>query len=407
MVGGSPYYRHYTISTDTWSSKVFWDSDVLDFRDVWGGKMDNDSIIVFTSTSANGAGGDWSSNIFYKKCDAGTMTFGSRVAVTGTVGLQRGTAFGKLTYMGTPGSYAIALNQYNITGTARVTIDVLITSDYFNTYTVHNAYDGTLWLTESCVAYLGSGKMCIISRAEQLGGLYYFESTNSGSTWTARGFTNLGWYNDQDKIPFLYGHNGLLDVAITDRSSLCVSISRNNNPDNFFGAGNTLNFNPEQMYFYNDAGSSSNPNLGYVSEIEIAENKWMVCWARETGTNVANIWYSLDDQIDVSAPTAPLNIRSDYIGTNFFRLDIDDYGDHMKNIRYFQIDVSVDAGFGSFITAKVNTASAVSQTIQNITMKGPNINIYGLTAATTYYARVRAVNNVGSSSYYSKTVTTL
>lgn len=406
LVAGRPYYRHLDLTTGTFSSKVYWDSDTLDFRDVWGGKMDNGQIICFTSTSANGAGGDWSSNVFYRICDPTTMIFGSRVSVPLT--LERGTAFGKITYMGTAGHYAIALTQYNITGTTALKISVLITTDYFSTWSEKTVYSGTTGFTESCVAYFGSGKMGLIARAENLGHLRWFESTDSGNTWTDRGASNIGWYTNSDKIPFIDQHDGLIDIWLTDRDSLCVSVSKNNDPNTFFGSA-TL-FNPESIYFYNYAGSSSNANLGYVSEIKIDTNKFYVEWARETGLATAETWYSLDDRsTPTSAAPIPVNIRDDYsgsIGTDYFRLDIDDYDSHLKDVDYFQIDVSTNNTFSSFISGNVNSPGSPTVTIQNIRMKGPNVNIYGLTSGTTYYARVRAVNGAGNSSYFTKTIIT-
>ena len=67
--GGNPVYREYNSVTKNWSDPVTITTDTRD-GSVFGGRMDNDSTVLFVGRSNNGMNGDWSLDIQIIKCDS-------------------------------------------------------------------------------------------------------------------------------------------------------------------------------------------------------------------------------------------------------------------------------------------------------------------------------------------------
>jgi hypothetical protein len=136
---------------------------------------------------------------------------------------------------------------------------------------------------------------------------------------------------------------------------------------------------------------------------------------REEGSTNADLYYTLTDFVTDPAgvPVAPPTIAESSVNSTSFRLDINGYTDaQLQNIRYFQIDVSTDPGFSTFITASYNATTVninkVGATMQNVLMHSRWIILNELNGGSTnYYIRIRAVNNAGASSYTTKTVATI
>src|SRR5690349_10929638 len=68
LSGGNPVYREYNTLTKTWSDPVTITTDSRD-GNVFGGRMDNDSMVLFVGRSNNGVG-EWSEDIQIIKADS-------------------------------------------------------------------------------------------------------------------------------------------------------------------------------------------------------------------------------------------------------------------------------------------------------------------------------------------------
>lgn len=412
LIGGSPYFQEYTISTNTWGTRVKFDSATHDFRDVWGGRMDNDSVIVFLTTSANGIdGGNETDSMFFRKCDLdGNFKAGKTRYIGGSTGneqLGRGSAFGGLTYLGTPGSYGIAFFQFDVTGPARYVIQFLKTTDYFNTFEVKTVYDGVIHFVEPFISFLGNGKTMCLSRSAGGGTLSMFSSLDTGNTWTYKNSTNLSWYYAEDKIGFSFVDSGYYDVIYQDRDDGNIKISKNNNIDTLLSSYGNLKFNTPELYFYNKTTSSSNPSLGYASMLRYGDGRYFVIWSRERGTYDADIWYTKDNlSIDKAIATYPDSLTVTKSASEI-RIFVDGFTlQQYANVRYYEVDLSTASDFSSYVTTKINYTGNTAIECHNIHMWSTAINFLNLTTATTYYYRVRAVNSKGKSDWKTGNTTT-
>lgn len=426
---GRTYQAHYTPSTDTWAAPVQIDEEIgRDLADHHGGyQMDNGEFIYFSSVSPVAIayiddGEPWPAgnfSPFFRKAADESLAWGSRVTLTGyDTSFRSGTNFGMLQAGANPGEYYIGFNVFGYGSETARKLYCLKTTDYFATWNFIEIYSGSLPFSEMSVAYLGGGRLFSFARIDNGGYLYLFKSSDSGATWTAIGQhvdNNLGWYTGAPKIPTaVFMHNGLLNIMYHDRDNFCTMISKDNDPDDFFGMAIPV-FNPPEIYWYNWNGEfSGNPSLGYPIVCHAGSDRFLVAIAKEVNTQDADLYYTMDDFLTDpdGVPAAPPTIADSFITATTFRLDINGYTDAQKqNIRYFQIDVSTDAGFGSFITASYNGTSVgtdhTSVTMQNVRMAAFWIGMAALTTGTTYYIRIRAVNNAGASSYTTKTVTTI
>lgn len=422
--------RHLTISSGIWGSafEVYDDPGVLDMRDAWGGIMSNGEIVIFTCSSEYD-GGIGSSILSYShmiRLNGTTMALIEVVDLFDTAALpqmQRGLPFGGMQAGTTAGTYYIAMWQYN--GTAGTTdkptfplyrVDVLKTTDYWATFTVLNVYEGTQTISESVLAVYPDNnlKMSMFSRFDPGGFLYLRESSNGGTTWTNRGdVVELGLNGTKSKSPFAYiNENGLLDVAVGDRDTGWVMMSRNNHHADYFG-GNDLN--PAELVFFNRVGGllvDDNYKLGYPSMLEVSEGKYFMMFARQESSSKANLWWTLwNIEADpAGTPTAPpeIVVNPSYIaGTTalvYCKMD-DEVGgytlDQLQNIRWFEWSLSTD-NFATFTTARLVYASgeqSIVGAVNSVRLPSHSLNIYELTLNTTYKVRCRAVNNTGASGW--------
>lgn len=436
-VGGSPTYAHlyrgrtaigyYSPGPDSWTALTEIDSEAgRDLSDVHcAGMLDSGEAIYFSSISPVAiayldAGEPYPAGNFVPFFRKGTVsgnsiTWGSRQTLTGyDTDIRSGTVFGELQKGDNPGEFYVCMCQfgYGASETARK-LWCIKTTDYFETWSYNLIYSGTFAFSETSVAYLGGGRMFAFARLDNGGYLYLFKSSDSGATWTPLGYdvlNNTGWYWNQVKIPSaIFVKDGLLTLMYHDRDSKFVTISKNNDPDVFF-TQSPPELNDVEYYYYIDHGTF-NPSLGYPSLISFNSNFLFIACV-ENSTTDANLVYTMDDLTTDPAgvPVAPPTITESFVSGSTFRLEISGYTDaQLQNIRYWLIDVSTNSGFSSFITASYNGTSAgldhVGATMQNKRMP-LWILLNGLTGGTTYYVRIKAVNNAGSSSYTNKTITT-
>ena len=411
LVGGNVYARHYTPSTDTWGAKFLIESDSIDCRDVWGGVMDNGEVMLFTSRSYNGVGGTSLNTIdqYYLRGNATTMVFGSRVSIfagTGLTQLDRGECFGRMAQGANPGEYYMPCFQWMNDG-SQILVTMLKTTDYWHTINHYQVYSGTAWFTEGMAVYLGGSKLGLFCRNDYGGLLYYFESNNNGVTWSDWTQTTLGWdLSAGTIIPGVYRDGPDVYVLVQDRGTGFIAISKNSvSSINWAFPMPLANI---ECYFYNKTTSPSNPALGYPTMLKLDGSHFLMLWSRETDIPVANVWYTLDDLVtDNGLPAAPPAIAASFITSSGFRLDMTGYTQaQLNNIRYWQFDLSTAADFSSYVTANYNSPLVTGAVLHNIRMPALWIQPSGVETVTTYYARIRAVNNNGSSSYTAKTITT-
>lgn len=435
LVNGRIMGRHLTISTQTWGSafEVYDDPDGLDMRDAWGGIMSNGEIVIFTCSSEyDGVGPSILSYAHMIRLNGTTMALIEVVDLFDNASLpqmQRGLPFGGMQAHSTTGTYSIAMWQYN--GTAGTTdkptfplyrVDVLKTTDYWATFTVLNVYEGTQSISESVLAVFpdDNTKMSMFSRMDPGGFLYLRESTNGGSSWTNRGdVVELGLNGTKSKSPFAYINlDGTLDMAVGDRDTGWVMMSRNNRHEDYFG-GNELNL-PELVYFNRFGGMlvDDNYKLGYPSMLEVSAGQYFFMFAKQESASKANLWWTFWD-IDTDpdgVPAAPPEIMAtaDLVGATsaLVYCKMDDEGgytlDQLENIRWFEWSLSTD-NFATFTTARIIYSSGEQSffgVINGIRVPSHQLNIYELTTATTYKVRARACNNAGNSAWTVKEFTT-
>ncbi len=398
--GHNPHYRTLDLNTGVWSAPVPIWIDTRNSSDVSGGKMDNNTIVLFYQR----ANTDGTRDIYIHKCDLNN-NFSSPVLFdwTGVTKLTGGFFYGPMITGDVQGEYYHILYQ---TATSRYRTSIIKTTDYWNTYSeVGTIYDGTIPFSETAGINLGSGKFLALSRLNNSGTLIPFESVNYGATWLRKASSTLYWWNGGGpNIPWVYGYDGVFDIFYECRDTSMMHISKGNTLSNF---GNTTpSYNPQEIYSYH-RGTGTNPSLGYGSQIKLSDGRFLMIYSKEYTNARANLQWTIDDLVsDPSIPDAPVLTISGITATSF-RFDITNYGD-FQNVRYCLMDLSTTADFSSFVTCKYRTVSAYPAVmINNVRVVGYWDIFSGLTSATTYYFRIKGVNNLGESVYTTKQVTTL
>ncbi len=408
--GGKLYYKTYNIAAGIWSAGTLFQSDSIHINGCYGGKMDNDSTVLFSARVHTDIYG--TRDIYIQKVSADNH-FSSPVAFdwTGITKLQGGFFFGPLIYGDVAGESGMMLYQSNgDTGTTHYRISLIWTTDrwahYYEKGVVH---DGTLDYSETAGVNLGGGKYLGLSRKNNSGTLTPFESTNYGVTWTRREFSNLYWYvGGLPESPYIYPHDGVFDVPFQCRDAQMIEISKNNTVAANFG--NSTPVYNDQEVFSHHLGTGGNPSLGYVSELKLSNGYYLIVYSKQFNNNRANIQWTTTDLVSDPAgiPAAP-TIATSGISTTSFRIDVTGYSDeNWENVRYLSQDISTDAGFSTFVTAKYrNTSAFPAVPIQDIRVTGYYDIFNSLTTGTTYYYRIKACNNIGCSAYTTTSVTTL
>lgn len=415
---GDPFYRTFNIVTQTWSDTVRIlptdPQDSVDCRDVTGGKMDNDSTVLFYGRRHEDVYGSY--DLFIQKCDSNN-NFSAPVPFnwTGITHLQVGFFHGRMIEGDAPGEYYHIIYQVNVdTGTRpHYNAQIIKTTDYWNHYALCGVvFDGNQQFSETAGVNLGGGKFLALARFNQSGILTPFESTNYGVTWVRRGASNLLWYNTgQPEIPDITPHDGVYDIVFQCRDAAMLMISKNNTVASF---GLTYPVYNEQEMYAHHLGTGTNPSLGYPSELKLSTGLYLIIFTKQLNNNRANIQWAIDDLVTDpnGIPPAP-TIASTSITTESFRINVTGYTDkQIENIRYFSQDISTAVDFSSFVTCTYqNPASnfpiGQSTLMQNVRMTGLFDFYHELTTGTTYYYRIKACNNVGCSAYTTKIVTTL
>jgi hypothetical protein len=413
--GGGLYYRKFNIAAQLPGDPILIHSDSLNISGVSGGMMDNDSIVIFYVSNHTDV--YHSRDIYIVKCDT-NFNFSAPHLFdwTGITQLQAGFFFGQMIPGDNPGeNYHIMYQTNGDTGSTRYRISFFKTTDYWTHYSqVGTLIDSTLDYSETSGVNLSGGKFVALARKNNAGSLTPFESTNYGVTWTRRTASNLFWYlGGIPSIPNTYENatKDSFDIFYECRDVSMMQISRGNTVANFGNA--TPVYNDPEIYAYH-RGTGGNPSLGYGSEVKLSKGtyagKYLTVYSKEYNNNRANIQWTMDDLTTDPAgvPAAP-TLATSSITTTSFRVDITGYSDEdWTNVRYCLMDLSTDAGFSTFVTAKYrNTSAFPAVSINNLRMTG-YFDIYStLTTGTTYYLRIKACNNAGCSSYTTVNVTTL
>lgn len=417
--------QHFTISTEAIGTpfEIYADPGGLDMRDVWGGIMDNNEIILFSCSSeytGDPETGNLKSHALMLRLDINMNVLDTVSLFNGSVPeMQRGLPFAGMQKGIAAGTYYQAMWQFNSdAGTVDkptfplYRIDVLKTTDYWDTWTVLNVYEGTLAQSECALAvYPDEDHMRMFVRRDPGGMMRLYESVNAGVNWTDRGnLVDLGVNGTQSKMPFaLINSSGLMDIMVQDRSDGWIKLSRNNPTSNF----GSVALEPDECWYFNRAGSitvGSNFKLGYTSMIELAAEKYFIMFARQPTLTQADLYYSFDDFIKTEVPITPnLIVLPSSITTTtalvYCKMD-DDIVDgytlkELENIQYFEWSISTD-NFATFTTARIRFSSgsySFAGVINSYRLSSQLLNIYELTAATTYKVRCRAVNDFGASSW--------
>lgn len=398
--GGAVFGRTFTglLEPPVISNPFLIHSENENIGGISGGQMDDGNIVIFYVVTHT----DGTRDIWIIKGDADN-NFGTPVLFdwTAVVKLTGGFFYGPLITGDVPGEYYHIMYQ---TAPSRYRISIVKTIDYWNSYSeIGTIYDGTIPYSETAGINLGQGKFLALSRSNNSGSLTPFESVNYGVTWLRRPSSNLYWFNGgSPSIPFVYGHDGVFDVFYECRDTSMMHISKANTLFNF---GNSQPFyNVQEMYMYH-RGTGGNPSLGYGSMIKLTSGKFFMIFSKEYTTTRANLQWTIDDLVsDASIPDAPLLTISGITATAF-RFDITNYGD-FQNVRYLLMDLSTSADFSTFVTCKYRSISAYPAVpINNIRVVGYWDTFNGLTTGTTYYLRIKGVNNFGESIYTIKIVT--
>lgn len=410
--GAYPVYRTFNIAARVWKDPVtIAAQDSLYSPITAGGQMDNDSTVLFIVKNHTDI--YHSRDIYIQKCDSNN-NFNTPVLFnwTGITQLQSGFFFGPLIHGDSPGeSYATMYQVNGDTGTTRYRITIFKTTDYWNHYTeqgvIHD--DGALDYSETAAVNLGSGKFLALARKNNSGSLTPFESTNYGVTWTRRPSSNLTWYTGgAPEIPGVFQHDGVFDVFYENRDATMMYISKGNSLSNF-GSGGP--YNESEIYAYHK-GTGGNPSLGYGSGLKLRNsNLYLTIYFKEYTTTRANIQWTIDDLTTDpnGVPSAPTFVTSGITTTSFKVDSLFGFNDTVfQNVRYFLIDLSTQANFSSFVTAKYRAVSAYSASVIHDTRALAGFVLFNsLTTGTTYYFRIKACNNAGCSAYTTTSVTTL
>lgn len=421
LVGGQIWKQIYNKITGIWEDATFLYSTDRDIRDVYSHKMSNGEIIVFSATHyvLEGAG----NFAFYLRLDSDLEIIEGPIPVSGdgtALDLPDNTGvfpFGPVVAYPTAGHYSQTFFLYG-NGIINNQTIFLKTTDYWETWTTKTISSNAVGMSESFHVLLPGGdgqRMFAASRIDQGGSWFCYYSSDLGETWTARGNMNMGHYNVDVKVMHPWIYNGKMHIIFQDRDSGYISVSRNNDPDLFFD--NVTNFQPVDLVHYNHHSSSNYNGLGYPSIIPITEDEnpiYLYVFAKETqwvnggaAGGKAEIWYGRENLITdpvAIAPDAP-SLTNTYLAATGANVTI---GDHyatpgytlteMDNIKYFLCDVALDAGFTNFATVKwMNTGPDATAVMQNKRLIGNLLYLRNLTASTTYYVRIKAVNNTETS----------
>lgn len=408
--GGKLAYRTYNIIAHIWSNYTIFQSDSIHIAGCSGGKMDNDSTVLFsvrTHPNVIHAPRD----IYIQKVDSNN-NFSPPVAFdwTGITKLQGGFFFGPLIHGDTTAHSGMILYQTSgDTSSTRYRISLIWTTDrwahYYEKGVVH---DGTLDYTETSCVNLGGGKYLALARKNNAGSLTPFESSDYGATWTRRPSSNLYWNaGGLPEIPDTWDNtaNDSFNVFYECRDASMMQISKGNTVANF----GTATFSLPEIYSFN-LGTGGNPSLGYGSQLKLANGYFLMIYSKQFNNNRANIQWTIDNLVTDPGgiPVAP-TIPTSSITTTSFRIDVTGYTNHQwENVRYMSMDLSTHADFSDFVTCKYRAVSAFPAVeIHDIRVTGPFVIFNVLTTGTTYYLRLKACNNAGCSAYTTINVTTL
>lgn len=411
LSGGNPVYREYNTLTKTWSDPITITTDTRDGTAVSGGRMDNDSTVLFLGRSNNGINGDWSLGIQIIKADSNNRFSAPKpFDWTGIPKLQRQSFYGHVVKGERPGEYFMPLYQLTIQSTnSRRLLQCLYTSDYWNSYKLKGTiYDGTTPFSETSMIYLGDGKLMTLTRNDNSGILVPFESDDYGVTWKKREISNLYWGMLRlPEIPFVYNDTatGTFDIIYECRDANMIEISKYNDLTNF---GNVLPVYRNVEIYAHHLGEGSNPSLGYPAMIRMKDGNFLIVYSKEFNDYTANIFYTEDDlQSDEGNIPQKPKITVSKILEHSFRIDVTGYTDkQLENIRWLSEDLSEDSTFKTFTTCNHRTPSYPATQIRNIRMTGLWDSYSGLKGLTPFWLRIKACNYKGCSDYSIIRVTT-
>lgn len=438
ILNGELFGRDYNIYSDVHSSGflVYEDPGGLDMRDCWGGVMDNGESVIFSASSHyTGTGSDLKSHAIIMKANISDMVYGApRSLFNGTLPeMQRGEVYGLMQKGSAPGEYYHAVIQFNSdAGTVDrpqfplYRLDVIRTTDYWETWTTQNVFEGdTLAMSENPLAVFPDGRMTMLARRDPGGYLYCFECAGWGQPWVGRFLAQkLGYGSAKVRIPIIYvNRRGLMDVMWQDRNTGWIAISRNNNPDDYFGG---VDFNFPELFYYNRFGgllAADNFTLGYTSLMEIEDNKYLVFLAQQQSTSKAVLFYTLVDfDVDPAGlPAAPIALQTFALTATTVLVYCTQYDEggwtrkQTENIKWVEICVSTVSDFSSFATIGFIGTSSANEVDHSYIALAENVrygttsqvNLHTLTPNTTYYVRMRSVNNTGVSAWTTISFTTL
>ncbi|MFI5186267.1 MAG: sialidase family protein [Chitinophagales bacterium] len=401
--GGNPVYREYNALTKKWGGPVTITTDTKD-GSVFGGRMDNDSTVLFLGRSNNGLNGDWSIDIQIIKCDSNNkFSLPRNFNWAGIPKLQRQLFYGHIVKGEMPGEYFMPMYQLRIgSSNSRRLLQCFYTTDYWNTYNLRGTiYDGTIPFSETSMVYLGNGRLMTLTRNDVTGILVPFESVDNGVTWKRRSPSNLYWWILRSpEIPFVYNDTatGTFDIIYECRDANMIEISKYNDLNNF-GILSPFYRNPE-IYAHN-FGAGENPSLGYPSMIRMKDGNFLIIYSKQFNDYKANLLYTEDDLSGDPAgiPEKPVIVPS-YITQDSFRVDITGYDDkQVENIRWLSEDMSEDSSFDTFTTCRYRTNSYPAVEMHDVRMTGFWNTYSWLKPQTTYWLRIKACNNKGCSDY--------
>src|SRR5215831_13899980 len=237
QTGGNPAYREYNDVTKKWSDPVIITTDTRD-GSVCGGRMDNDSTVLFISRSWKGSDGSWSTDFQIIKCDSNNKFSAVReFNWTGIPKLQRQLFYGHVVKGERPGEYFMPMYQLNAdTSNPRRLLQCFHTSNYWNSYELQGIiYDGTIPFSETSMIYLGNGKLMTLTRDDISGILVPFESLDNGVTWKRYAASNLYWWILYPEIPYVYNDTATrtFDIIYECRDASMIQISKYNDLNNF------------------------------------------------------------------------------------------------------------------------------------------------------------------------------
>lgn len=422
---GRTYKQHYYPSTDTFSVKEeIYSVPGRDLADTYGIKMDNGEYIYFGSVSPSAiAYLDDAVNTrppenavpFYRKASNSDLVYAPPVYLFTDPGasgvpleLKSCSPFGKPCKGANPGEYYIGFYQFDYEGTAARGYCIK-TTNYFNTWSFNLIWNQAGY-SENMVFYMGGGKLVDVARRDNSGNIFLYVSIDSGVTWTPKGPTqNLWWSGAFPQIIHGFVENNLLTLMCQNRDTGFVYISHANAWSNI---NDTQIFNRPEIFFYTFNGEiNGNPSLGYPCVTPIGNGKYFVSLCTEVNGNDANRYYTITDlQTDNGLPAAPPVITTAFHTATSFRLFIDNYTDaQLQNIRGFEIDLSTQANFSTYVMARIEVVQngGQLQVFQDVWMWSRWITPNSLITATTYYYRIRACNNNGKSGFTNGSTATL